>query len=70
MSTQGSSSLLAQASRTLLVEWEKTKVDWRDVKSQEFEHTYLEDIFSEIAGTTAAMEEIATLLKKVRSDCE
>jgi hypothetical protein len=70
MSTQGSSSLLAQAARSLLVEWEKTKVDWRDVKSQEFERTYLENLFNEIAGTTAAMEEIDNLLKKVRGDCE
>jgi hypothetical protein len=61
---------LAQASRTLLVEWEKTKADWRDVKSQEFERAYLENLFNEIASTTAAMEEIDNLLKKVRSDCE
>jgi hypothetical protein len=70
MSTQASASLLIQAARSLMIEWEKTKVQWRDVKSEEFEHVYLENLFNEIAGTTAAMEEIANLLKKVRNECE
>ena len=70
MSTQGSASNLAQAARILTLEWEKTKDHWRDVKSQEFEHKYLEELPGQLAGATAAMEEIDLLLKKVRSDCE
>lgn len=70
MSTQGSASNLAQAARILNLEWEKTKTYWRDVKSQEFEHTYLEDLPGQVASATAAMEEMDLLLKKVRSDCE
>jgi hypothetical protein len=68
--TQGSASNLLQAARILNIEWEKTKTYWRDVKSQEFEHTYLEDLPVQVASATNAMEEIDLLLKRVRSDCE
>ena len=70
MSTQGSASNLVQAARILNIEWEKTKTYWRDVKSQEFEYKYLEELPGQIASATAAMEELELLLKKVRGDCE
>jgi predicted house-cleaning NTP pyrophosphatase (Maf/HAM1 superfamily) len=70
MSTQGSASNLSQAARVLFLEWEKAKVHWRDVKSQEFEYTFLKELPSQVAGATTAMEEIDQLLKKVRGDCE
>jgi hypothetical protein len=70
MSTQGSASNLAQAARILNLEWEKTKASWRDQKSLEFEHTYLQDLAAQISSASAAMEEIDLLLKRVRNDCE
>jgi hypothetical protein len=70
MSTQGSASNLAQALRLLNLEWEKAKTHWRDVKSQEFEHKYLEDLPAQVAAAINAMEEAEVLIKKVRSDCE
>jgi len=70
MSTQGSASNLAQAARVLNLEWEKTKTYWRDVKSQEFEHAYLEELPGQVAAAINAMEEMELLLKKVRNDCE
>jgi hypothetical protein len=70
MSTQGSAANLIQAARILNLEWEKTKSYWRDVKSQEFEQKYLEELPAQVAAATNAMEEVELLLKKVRSDCE
>jgi hypothetical protein len=70
MSTQGSKSNLAQATRSLMLEWEKTKEHWRDVKSLEFEQKYLTELPGQVVGASAAMEEIDALLKKVRNDCE
>jgi hypothetical protein len=69
MST-GSSSNLIQAARLLSLEWDKTKEHWRDVKSIEFEEKYFADLPSLIAGTINAMEEMDTLFKKVKGDCE
>jgi hypothetical protein len=70
MSAHGSASNLAQAARTLAIEWENTKTHWRDIKSQEFQHRYLEDLPGQVAAAINAMEEMELLLKKVRSDCE
>ena len=70
MSTRGSAANLVQAMKDLSVEWQQTKASWRDVKSQEFERTYLDVLPSHIARATAVMEEIDALLRKIRSDCE
>jgi hypothetical protein len=70
MSTAGSASKLVQATRQLLHEWEQTKSAWRDVKSQDFEQTYIEPLPGHVERAIAAMGEIDLLLKKVRSDCE
>jgi len=65
-----SASNLAQAARLLNLEWEKTKEHWRDTKSIEFEHHYLEDMPGQVAAAISAMEELEALMKKVRTDCE
>ena len=70
MSTQGSAANLAQAARIINLEWEKTKTYWRDVKSQEFEQKYLQDLPGQISAAVKAMEDMDQLLKKVRNDCE
>jgi len=70
MSTKSSASNLVQAAKNLSNEWQQTQAYWHDVKSQEFERTYLEDLPGHIARVTAVMEELDMLLKKVRSDCE
>lgn len=70
MSTQGNAANLAQATRIINLEWEKTKTYWRDVKSQEFEQKYLVDLPGQVSAAVKAMEDMDLLLKKVRSDCE
>jgi len=70
MSTKGSASNLVQAVKNLAFEWEQTKSYWHDVKSQEFEKTYLQDLPTLATRATSVMEELDNLLKKVRSDCE
>lgn len=65
-----SASNLAQAARLLMLEWDKTKEHWRDSKSAEFEHKYLEELPGQVAAAISAMEDMEALLKKVRSDCE
>ena len=70
MSTKGNASALIQAVKDLNNEWQETKTYWHDVKSQEFERKYLEDLPGHVARATAVMEELDVLLRKVRSDCE
>jgi hypothetical protein len=70
MSTAGSASNLVQAARDLSNDWQQTKALWHDIKSQEFEHNYLDVLPGHVDRTVAVLEELNLLLKKVRSECE
>jgi len=52
------------------LKWKETKNYWRDGKSREFEHRYLEELFIRVDKTVAIIEKLDEVLKKVRSDCE
>lgn len=68
--SRASASNLVQAAKELKAEWEQTKESWRDVKAQEFERTYLEDLPHHLARAASVIEELDVLLRKVRIDCE
>ncbi len=58
------------SARELSLKWKETKNYWRDGKSQEFEHRYLEELFIRVDKTVVIIEKLDEILKKVRSDCE
>ncbi len=70
MNPRGSAASLGEAVKELSIEWQQTKSYWRDVKSMEFEKNYLDALPSYVARATTFMEEIDTLLRKVKTDCE
>jgi hypothetical protein len=70
MNTRTSASNLAQAMKELSLAWQQTRAEWRDVKAIEFDDRYLEVLPQHVARATAAIEELDTLLKKVKTDCE
>ena len=70
MNARATAANLAQGVKDLSFDWNQTKTYWHDVKSQQFERDYLEQIADYVARTRTAMEEIDVLLRKVRSDCE
>ena len=70
MNARATAANLAQGVKDLSFDWEQTKTYWHDVKSQQFERDYLEQIADYVTRARAAMEEIDVLVRKVRSDCE
>ncbi len=70
MSTKGSASNLQEAMKSLFIAWAQVKEEWRDAKSLEFEEKYIESLPRDVSQAIEAMEEVDTLLKKVRRDCE
>ena len=70
MNLSGSKSRLVASARELSQKWAETKNYWRDEKSAEFEHRYLEDLLIRVDKTVAIIEKLDEILKKVRSDCE
>ena len=70
MSTRESGANLVQALKELSLRWQETKVHWHDIKSQQFEREYLEDLPDHVQRTMGVMQEIDVLLKRIRNDCE
>lgn len=70
MNTRVNAANLAQAAKILMLDWTRTKEQWRDVKSREFEEQFLANLPHHMARAGAVMEEIDNLLRKVKSDCE
>jgi hypothetical protein len=61
---------LIQNARELSERWHATKVSWRDAKALEFEKQYLEPLPGLITKTSAMINELENLLRKIRKDCE
>jgi hypothetical protein len=70
MSLNASKSRLDGISKELSIQWEQAKAYWRDQKSLEFEHKYLDELFRYSDKTVLVIEKLDEILKKVRSDCE
>jgi hypothetical protein len=70
MSMSAHRSRLLQMTKELVLQWEQTRSLWTDVKSQEFERRYMQEVVARVERTTRVMEQLDQLLAKVRSDCE
>jgi hypothetical protein len=70
MSARVGSANLSAAAKDLSIEWARAKNHWRDVKAMEFERKYLENLPQMIAQTAPLMDELDTIMRKVRHDCE
>lgn len=70
MSTKTSGAALVQALKELNFEWDRTKAFWNDVKSRDFERTYLEDLPEHVARAITVIQDVDALLRKVKNDCE
>ena len=70
MSIRSSASNLQEAMKQLNMEWQRTKESWSDVKSRDFENTYLADLPQQIARANHVIEELDDILKKIKASCE
>ncbi len=70
MSLGGSKSRLAAVAKELSLRWDDTKSYWKDDKSREFEHRYLEELFAQVDKSVTVIDKLDEILTKVRKDCE
>ena len=70
MSARVSGSNLSQAVQDLLVEWDHTRNYWRDQKSLEFHHKYLEQLPDLVTKANSVIGDVDALIRKARQDCE
>jgi len=65
-----SGARLAGLTKELRAQWQDTKSYWKDARSLEFEHKYMEELFSSVDRTVTVIEQLDKLLSKIRTECE
>ena len=63
-------SRLFAVSKELWVQWQRTRDDWQDDKSLEFQKKYLEELMSSVDKTVAVIDQLDKLITRIRKDCE
>ena len=67
---KGSGSRLAGLTKELRAQWQDTKNYWKDAKSQEFEHKYMEELVASVDRAVNVIDQLDKLVNKIRKDCE
>lgn len=67
---KASGNRLIAITRELWTQWQQTKAYWKDAKSQEFEHRYMEELLAGVDRTVTVIEQLDKLITKIRKDCE
>jgi hypothetical protein len=70
MNISGAQSRVETLTRELLRTWDETKASWRDVKADEFQAQYINELIVQAEKTKSVMEKLEHLLARVRDDCE
>ena len=70
MSIAANKARLISSTRELAAQWTLTKDSWRDVKCQEFERKYMEQLVSNVEAAMEVIDQLDKLVSKIRSDCE
>ena len=65
-----SANRLAALTKELRAQWEQTKADWKDAKSLEFEHRYMDELLASVDRSVTVIEQLDKLVSKIRKDCE
>lgn len=61
---------LAKALKSLEGRWAETAAEWDDIRAREFEQRFLVPLRQDLMNAVAAMDHMAVLMSKVRSECE
>ncbi len=67
---KASGARLAGLTKELRNQWQDTKGYWKDAKSQEFEHRYMEELLASVDRAVTVIEQLDKLITKIKTDCE
>lgn len=70
MNIKSSRNRLEMLTKTLLLQWEDTKIYWKDAKGQEFERAYLQELAALMQKASTVIEKLDHVLTRARHDCE
>ena len=61
---------LANAFKSLKLEWESTENVWRDQVRKDFDETYWEPLATRLATVLSAMDRLDQSMAQLKHDCE
>jgi hypothetical protein len=61
---------LANAFKSLKLEWESTENAWRDQVRKDFAETYFDPLATRMASVLTAMDRMDQALAQMKQDCE
>jgi hypothetical protein len=61
---------LAKALKQLDARWQEAKMSWDDSRSRDFEQRVLEPLHMDLRSAVSAMDQMAVLLTKIKSECD
>jgi len=67
---KASSNRLSAITKELRAQWQDTRNYWKDAKSLEFEHRFMEELLASVDRTVTVIEQLDKLISKIRTDCE
>ena len=70
MNLSGNRSRLSAITKELSLRWRETKNYWKDAKSDQFEHKYIDELLIRVEKTVTVIEKLDEVLTRVRKDCE
>jgi hypothetical protein len=70
MGLQESRGKIARSMRDLMGLWANTKVHWNDVNSEQFEEKFLRTLEQDVRIAASAMDEMASMLTRIKAECE
>ena len=68
--TSASKNRLVGLTKELAADWARTKEDWTDAKSLEFEKRFLDDLMAAVNVAVTNIDALERILNQVRDDCE
>ena len=66
----GNGAKLMALTKHLSAQWQQTKESWQDIKTQEFERKYIDELLLGVDKAVMVMDQVEKLIVKIRSDCE
>ncbi|MGE3108330.1 MAG: hypothetical protein AB7G11_16385 [Phycisphaerales bacterium] len=70
MSISVGNTMLQEATKVLLMHWNRAKSEWSDEKARQFEQDYLDMLRPRLRSALAAMDRAAEIVSQARSECE
>ncbi len=69
MSVNDAQARISKVAKDLGQQWRELREQWQDENAESFERNYIEPLENELRKTKLAMEQMAALIARIKSDC-